>query len=616
MKSILFCSMLICLLFSFGAHAQKASNGLITYSGEEKLSLGGEWEVYWDTLFVSNPGPRKFKYANIPEKWTGDNFPVNGKATCRLTIHADKAYDHLGAFVPETNAASELYLNGKMISNSGVVDDDPLKCDPRWIPEFIYFHLDSGANVLVWQMANYHHSKGGANKAIVIGPFEKLLDQREMQVSVALFVVGSLIVLSLFFFGLHLFWNKNPATLYVAIMMFTYGIRHSVYDLHLLNKAIPDAPWWLMTRVEYLSTYLSLLFVIIFFESIFPDEFNRKIARFFKAYFLVFIALIVLTPIAFFSKVHFISLGVFVLALLYNFYVMTQAFLNNKVSGYLAFSFVGTVSGASLLAIAIYLGWMPYIPYIEYVSSLLYAMTSSFVMAVRFAEQFRQAETLQIKTQEQNEIITQSLAEKELLLGEIHHRVKNNLQTINSLLFLQSQTISDPKAVKMIQESQYRIQTMALVHQKLYQTKENGLGVEVKNYFQELVRTILDTLEERQRVLVQQEVDEIVLDIDTVIHVGLIINELVVNSMKYAFDQSITEPTITILLRQEEAHLRLEIRDNGKGYDQNNSSERKDSFGLKLIRSLSRKLECEPIISSGQSGTSVSFIIKHYSIIA
>lgn len=603
------------LLISQVSFAQQVSKGQISYQGEDKLKLIGEWEFYWDTLFVSNPLNTSPAYINNPGKWNHQGYPIEGKACYRLIINADKTYNHLGAFVPETHGASELYLNGKLISNSGIVDVDPEKCSPQWVPEFIYFHLDSGTNVLVWQMANYDHSKGGVNKSIIIGDFTTMLNERESQISATTFLIGSLIVISLFFFGLHLYWNKNQSTLFLGLLLLFCGIRISVYDLHLLNKALDEVPWLIFVRVEYWSTYLSVMFLSIFIRSLYPDEFNAKVAKIINAYFIVALMIITITPISFFSSIHSANLGVFIVVLIYNLYVMTRAYMNKHISGLLIFSLIVTVFFSPILASAIYLDLIPYIPFVEVISSLGVALTLSFVMAVRFAEQFQQAESLQLKTQEQNKIITNALDEKELLLAEIHHRVKNNLQTINSLLLLQSKTISDPNALKVIQESQYRIQTMALVHQKLYQTKNNDLGVNVQAYFQDLTHTIRESIEIKHSVTITQDIESIVLDLESIIHIGLIVNELVVNCMKYAFDEHSEKPTIVIQLKKSNEQLVLVVQDNGHGFDQERISSTSDSFGLKLVSSLSRKLKTKPEITSNEQGTTVSFHIKKFTVI-
>ncbi|REE01068.1 sensor histidine kinase [Marinoscillum furvescens] len=613
-------AVLISFLFLFLAGISdlksQVREGRVFYQGEKELSLAGEWEFYFDTLFVTVPeGLSPSSPITVPGNWSSFGYPSKGKACYRLVITADDEYTRLAANVPETHGASELYLNGRKISSSGEVHADPQKTKHRWVPEVVPLMLRKGENELVWQVANYKHSKSGMNKAIRIGHFDGLFDERELQVISTIFLMGSVFALSLFFFGMHLYWKKDPPTLYLSLAFLSYGLRFGLYDLHLINKALADVPWIYLVRAEYLTTYLSFFFFILFFRSMFPEEIRRRLYLTLLTYFGVGMVVILLAPVYYFSTMHKLTIVVMLATLIILLWIVFLAYRRNKIKSHLALSFVGFFLFAPVPAILFYLNWIPYVPFVENLSTLGIMLTLAFMMAVRFVGLFNQVEGLQIQAENQREVIAKSLQEKEVLLGEIHHRVKNNLQTINSLLLLQSKSIKDEGAVTAIQESQYRIQTMALVHQKLYQTNDKGMGVNVQTYFKDLVKSIVHSLDTTRQVKVWQEVDDFVLDLDTIINIGLITNELIVNCLKYAFDDTIAEPEIRLKLSKSEDHLYLEIKDNGLGFDINNS-DKDGNFGLKLVSSLSRKLKCKPETrSSSGGGTKTSFVIKQYTVI-
>ncbi|HWR33189.1 MAG TPA: histidine kinase dimerization/phosphoacceptor domain -containing protein, partial [Chitinophagaceae bacterium] len=190
----------------------------------------------------------------------------------------------------------------------------------------------------------------------------------------------------------------------------------------------------------------------------------------------------------------------------------------------------------------------------------------------------------------QNIIIESSLKEKETLLREIHHRVKNNLQIISGLLNLQSRQIENPEAQEAVREGRNRVKSMALIHQKLYQ-QDNLTGVNMKEYLSDLISSIQQTFKD-SRTDIQAKIDctELNLDVDTAIPLGLIINELITNCYKYAFIGK-NAGLIHLRLFEKEKLLELEVRDNGGGlpvgFDMNNTR----SFGMKLIQSLAAKLE-------------------------
>jgi two-component sensor histidine kinase/tetratricopeptide (TPR) repeat protein len=194
-----------------------------------------------------------------------------------------------------------------------------------------------------------------------------------------------------------------------------------------------------------------------------------------------------------------------------------------------------------------------------------------------------------------NQRITSQLAKKnaenELLLKEIHHRVKNNLQVISSLLSLQSAQIQDETVLDAMRESQNRVRSMALIHQKLYQG-ENLAAVEMRDYFTTLGESVLDSFGvEADQIQVKTPMEPLELDVDTAIPIGLIVNELVTNSMKYAFPNE-KRGEIQISLNEEaDRHLRLVVADTGVGMDANAVAASKGTgFGSQLVQLLTMQL--------------------------
>src|SRR5690625_930343 len=137
---------------------------------------------------------------------------------------------------------------------------------------------------------------------------------------------------------------------------------------------------------------------------------------------------------------------------------------------------------------------------------------------------------------QKNEQISKTLRKKDILLKEIHHRVKNNLQVISSLLSLQSRQLESPQAREAMQSSRNRIKSMALIHQKLYQD-EDLIGVEIAEYIDKLMLSLVKSYQtSTENIEIKTDIDSMKLEVDTIIPIGLIINELISNSFKYAFD--------------------------------------------------------------------------------
>jgi two-component system, sensor histidine kinase PdtaS len=203
--------------------------------------------------------------------------------------------------------------------------------------------------------------------------------------------------------------------------------------------------------------------------------------------------------------------------------------------------------------------------------------------------------TNKVITENNKEIISknaqlqQLLDDKEWLLKEVHHRVKNNLQIVMSLLNSQSVYINNDAALTAIHDSQRRVFAMSLIHQKLYQS-ENISAIAMPDYITELVANLKDTFNLSNRIVIENEVEPISLDVSQAIPSGLIINESIVNAIKYAFPDG-RKGIITVSLRYEDDdHLSLKISDNGIGLPADLNTNKHNSLGLDLIRGLAKQL--------------------------
>ncbi|MEQ6122178.1 histidine kinase dimerization/phosphoacceptor domain -containing protein [Reichenbachiella sp. MALMAid0571] len=203
-----------------------------------------------------------------------------------------------------------------------------------------------------------------------------------------------------------------------------------------------------------------------------------------------------------------------------------------------------------------------------------------------------------------------SLVEKEVLLQEIHHRVKNNLQIISSLLKLQARNLSDEAAIDAVREGESRVKSMALIHQRLY-SADDVRGVNVQEYLENLISEIFQTFGVRT-IDHQIKTGSIKLDIDTMIPLGLIVNELITNALKYAFEEN-KKGKLYIEIEEKGEQLWVKVRDDGTGMDSDNLN-KSDSFGWKMIQSLSRKLKAEINIINNE-GTTVQLVLSRYKLI-
>ncbi|MBK7668113.1 MAG: PAS domain S-box protein [Sphingobacteriaceae bacterium] len=206
------------------------------------------------------------------------------------------------------------------------------------------------------------------------------------------------------------------------------------------------------------------------------------------------------------------------------------------------------------------------------------------------------------------ERVHQSLKEKEVLLKEVHHRVKNNMQVISSILNLQSSYVTDTYALNLLKESQNRIKTMAYIHESLYQNK-TFTSINFSEYISTLTNNILQSYAASiQKVKLELDIQKIILNLDTSIPAGLIINELVTNSIKHAFTES-NEGIIYINLHTKDNVLFLEVSDNGKGFPKEIDFRNTNSLGLQLVNTLVEQLNGKLELKEHKGG-GTSFLIN------
>ncbi|MBK8829598.1 MAG: tetratricopeptide repeat protein [Saprospiraceae bacterium] len=233
--------------------------------------------------------------------------------------------------------------------------------------------------------------------------------------------------------------------------------------------------------------------------------------------------------------------------------------------------------------------------------------TSLLIFAIALFYLLRLKSRTNADLAEKNILISKALAEKDILLREIHHRVKNNLQMISALLYLHGKSVDDSTAQEALMESQNRVQSMAMIHQNLYQD-ENLLGVSIKDYLDKLLNHLISSYNiEKDRITILKKIDIPQMDVDTVIPLALIINELISNALKYAFRDG-RRGEIKVSLEQTEGLINLEVSDDGMGLPEHFSVESSSNFGLKLINILCDRLGATWSAHSGK-GTRIEIHI-------
>ena len=229
-----------------------------------------------------------------------------------------------------------------------------------------------------------------------------------------------------------------------------------------------------------------------------------------------------------------------------------------------------------------------------------------FLVVRLINRQNNEALALLHKEQEAQKIINQSLKEKEILLAEIQHRVKNNLAIITGLLNLQTEKAPCEESKLLMIESRNRVMSIAMVHERLYK-KDNLSKINLKQYLSELVQELVKSFPvQSHQIQIEEELEKLELEITKAVPVGLIVNEALTNSLKHAFNSDNKNPTIKIKMQLIYDRVQICITDNGIGFSDINT--RKDNaLGLSLIESLSDQIDAE-VVFKNELGACVSIV--------
>ncbi len=245
----------------------------------------------------------------------------------------------------------------------------------------------------------------------------------------------------------------------------------------------------------------------------------------------------------------------------------------------------------------------------DHITTLIYSLFFTMITIRLFRRSYIREQAIILTQKKELEeayhLTSQKNQHIEALIKELHHRVKNNLQVVSSLMSLQSRRLEDRNAREALDEGKKRVDAMAMIHQRLYMDNELA-SVQIDEYLKNLAASLAGSFGfSTSSVITVFNLAETNMDIDRAIPIGLIVNELITNSFKHAFKE-IADPKIYISLLQTGEHIELKISDNGKGIQENQIPD--SSFGMKLVKTLVDQLEAKMEISN-RNGTVISITI-------
>ena len=298
----------------FSPDQPKAEKGILDltqwqFEEDGVIKLNGQWEFYWNQLLE----PHQFKdtgiamtgYINVPGTW--NHYKVDykelscyGFATYRLHFISE-ADERLGLKIPSVFTAYKLYINGELIASAGTVGNSKETMVPQYLPQIALFEPQPGENEIIIQVSNYYHRNGGLLEALILGNEKQITGLRDRSVAYELFLFGSLIIIGIYHITLFCFIKKDKSPLYFGLFCLLIGIRTLLVGESFFIYLFPDFSWEAAQKFQTLAFYLGVPLIIMFFNSVFPEDFQSKLTKIINWVGAGFATLVLLTPARIFT---------------------------------------------------------------------------------------------------------------------------------------------------------------------------------------------------------------------------------------------------------------------------------------------------------------------------
>jgi signal transduction histidine kinase/CheY-like chemotaxis protein len=423
-----------------------AIKGLIDLRGvnlqSKTISLNGEWGFYWNKLLQPNANFDNPDYIDFATLWNNSKIKdqqlsANGYATYTLKVLMPKDKRALALELPDVYCSYRLFVNGVELAANGRPDTTKELAVPKWIDKTIDLPNPTDTLQMVFQIANFWHSKGGPYKEISIGPREQQFYEREKESAFDLLLTGCLFMGGLFFFGLYLFGRHDKVILYFSLFCIVYSYRIIGTGLYELHSIFPKIPWTITTHLEYLSLFSAVAFFSLYTRQLYPKDFHKIAIKMVVSLCGLFILITLLFPPSIFTLLINPFLVTMFFFIGYSFYVYIKAARYKRVGA--GYALLSTAVG---LVISIIIN-LEYFHIVDPQKGILFLGYVTFFFLQSLILSFRFAYTLKKAKQDAE----QGLKAKSDFLSTMSHEIRTPLNSVIGLshLLLRSKPREDQK---------------------------------------------------------------------------------------------------------------------------------------------------------------------------
>ncbi len=373
------------------------------------VNLDGEWEFYWDRLlspddFRQGERGHGSAFISVPGYW--DSFEIDGKplggigvATFRLQIKNLQPNQLLALDIPLMHTAYTLWSNGRIISQNGSVGRSLEESIPQYLPKTPGFVSGDGTVELVLQVSNFHHHNGGIWQTLKLGTSQAVNTINQFRTAFDLFLLGAIFIMSIYHFGLFALRHKEGSTMFFGLVCLLISFRLSVHGCTIFTVLFPGFSWQLLVKLDYLVLYFGLIFFSAFVQSLYPQEFSRKVLYVIMVPCLGFVLFTIAVPALIFTSYLVYFQAVMGLSILYYMYVLIRAIIRKREGA------VVVLGGFVVLTITL-VNDVLYNHEIIHTADLVGAglfmliFSQSFVLSMRFSKAFVTVEELSANLEE------------------------------------------------------------------------------------------------------------------------------------------------------------------------------------------------------------------------
>ncbi len=411
------------------------------------VDLDGGWNFYWNQLISEaeiSKGLGRKETINIPTAW---NYSSEGYATYHLKVLMTRSKVPLALKIPHMATAYRFFLNGNLINFNGEVGKSESESSPHYQPTVFDFTPGSDQLDLVIHISNYHYYKGGLWKSIKLGSEKSIRHQESKKLAIELLLFGAILIMGFYHIAMYFFRREEKAPLYFGLFCFLISLRILVTDEIYISHLLPEFPWFILVKVEFLTYYLTIPVFTFYMYTLYPGEFIKWTFQAIQLFGFAFSTLVLLAPVRIFSSTVQVY-QVFTIACgLYAVYLLIMAALKKRQG--IVFFLLGFV--AMLITVfndILFANNIIQTAFLLQMGFFIFILFQAVLLTSRASHSFSRVEKLTEELEESNLMLEQRVVERTEKLRQANRDLNRSLDEVKSANFKIMSSISYARRIQ------------------------------------------------------------------------------------------------------------------------------------------------------------------------